>query len=218
MWRMCEICCKYGIWLGVPGESSHAHFRVIGLGRGPLATSKQIAGRPENWKTEIRTPQYARRQDRQLQNGTEWQEDKTGTKIHHSRVPGGAGGFAIIGNGFQLLGKRHMAAVLGAQTQGETHRQNDTSLAGRPKDTNPYPGRDPYRGGGASRRLHKGGLPPLAATPLCGFLYMGLSMGTGSCLWDARPAMCRFAYGFLHGSEQPALYHLSAFLCVSPWV
>ena len=68
--------------------------------------------------------------------------------------------FAIIGNGLQLLGKRHMAAVLGAQTQGETHRQNDTSLAGRPKDTNPYPGRDPYRGGGASRRLHKGGRPP----------------------------------------------------------
>ena len=52
-----------------------------------------------------------------------------------------------------------MAAVLGAQTQGETHRQNDTSLAGRPKDTNPYPGRDPYRG------IHKGGRrearPPL---------------------------------------------------------
>ena len=65
--------------------------------------------------------------------------------------------FAIIGNGFQLLGKGNMAAVLGAETQGETHRQNDTSLAGRPKDTNPYPWRDPYRGGGASCRLHKGG-------------------------------------------------------------
>ena len=126
--------------------------------------------------------------------------------------------FAIIGNGLQLLGKRHMAAVLGAQTQGETHRQNDTSLAGRPKDTNPYPGRDPYRGGGASRRLHKGGRPPSAASSLCGFLYLGLSLGTGSCLWDARPAMCRFAYGFLHGSEHPALDHLSAFLWVSPWV
>ena len=70
--------------------------------------------------------------------------------------------FAIIGNGLQLLGKRHMAAVLGAQTQGETHRQNDTSLAGRPKDTNPYPGRDPYRG------IHKGGWSPKAAAPLCG--------------------------------------------------
>ena len=79
MWRMCEICCKYGSWLGVPGESSHAHLEVIPSRRGPLATSKQIAGRPENWKTEIRTPQYARRQDRQLQNGTEWQENKTGT-------------------------------------------------------------------------------------------------------------------------------------------
>ena len=72
--------------------------------------------------------------------------------------------FAIIGNGLQLLGKRHMAAVLGAQTQGETHRQNDTSLAGRPKDTNPYPGRDPYRG------IHEGGRRPKAAAPLCGFL------------------------------------------------
>ena len=126
--------------------------------------------------------------------------------------------FAIIGNGFQLLGKRHMAAVLGAQTQGETHRQNDTSLAGRPKDTNPYPWRDPYRGGGASRRLHKGGRPPSAAAPLCGFLYMGLSLGTGSCLWDARPAMCRFAYGFLPGSEHRAVSHVSAFLWVSSWV
>ena len=109
-------------------------------------------------------------------------------------------------------------SVLSAHTQGETHWQNDTSLAERPKDTNPYPGRDPYRGGGASRRLHKGGRPPSAAAPLCGFLSMGLSMGTGSCLWDARPAMCRFAYGFLHGSEHPALDHLSAFLWVSPWV
>ena len=68
-------------------------FKVITSARGPLATSKQIAGRPENRKTEIRTPQYARRQDRQLQNGTEWQEDKTGTKVTHSRVPRGAGGY-----------------------------------------------------------------------------------------------------------------------------
>ena len=92
MWRMCEICCKYGIWLGVPGESQHANLRVITSGRGPLATSKQIAGRPENRKTEIRTPQYARRQDRQLQNGTEWQEDKTGTLIRTAVCPQGAGG------------------------------------------------------------------------------------------------------------------------------
>ena len=89
MWRMCEICCKYGIWLGVPGESEHAHWRVIGSPRGPLATSKQIAGRPENWKTEIRTPQYARRQDRTLQNGTEWQEDKIGTQSTTAGCPGG---------------------------------------------------------------------------------------------------------------------------------
>ena len=89
MWRMCEICCKYGIWLGVPGESEHAHLRVITSRRGPLATSKQIAGRPENRKTEIRTPQYARRQDRQLQNGTEWQEDKTGTQYTTAVCPEG---------------------------------------------------------------------------------------------------------------------------------
>ena len=29
-------------------------------------------------------------------------------------------------------------------------------------------------------RLHKGGRP--SAAPLCGFLYMGLSMGTGPCI------------------------------------
>ena len=108
--------------------------------------------------------------------------------------------FAIIGNGFQLLGKRHMAAVLGAQTQGETHRQNDTSLAGRPKDTNPYPWRDPYRGGGASRRLHKGGQPPSAAAPP---------------LWIP-------LYGSLHGYKFVSLGRpasdVSFCLWVSPWV
>ena len=46
-----------------------------------------------------------------------------------------------------------------------------------------------------------------AAAPLCGFLYMGLSLGTGSCLWDARLAMCRFANGFLPGYEHRALSH-----------
>ena len=50
-------------------------------------------------------------------------------------------------------------SVLGAHTQGETHMQNDTSLAGRPKNTT------------------------LRAAPLCGFLYMSLSLGTGSCLY-----------------------------------
>ena len=40
---------------------------------------------------------------------------------------------------------------------------------------------------------------------------MGLSLGTGSCLWDARPAMCRFAYGFLPGSEHRALQPCVAF-------
>ena len=50
-------------------------------------------------------------------------------------------------------------------------------------------------------RLHTGARMSSAATPLCGFLYMGLSMGTGSCIWDARPAMCGFAYGFPNGSE-----------------
>ena len=91
--------------------------------------------------------------------------------------------FAIIGSGFQLLGKRHMAAVLGAHTQGETHRQNDTSLAGRPKDTNPT------HGEGASRRLHKGGRPP-KWIPLYGSLhgYGFVSLGRPAsavsfCLW-----------------------------------
>ena len=98
-------------------------------------------------------------------------------------------------------------SVLGARTQGDTHRQNDTSLAGRPKETNPYPGRDPYRG------IHKGERPPKAAAPLCGggakrrLLYMGLSLGTGSCLLDGWPAMYRFAYGFLPGYEHRALSH-----------
>ena len=96
MWHMCEICCKYGIWLGVPGESSHAHVRLITSARGPLATSKQIAGRPENWKTEIRTPQYARRQDRQLQNGTEWQEDKTGNAAAQPCAPRGRRIFSAV--------------------------------------------------------------------------------------------------------------------------
>ena len=82
----------------------------------------------------------------------------------------------------------------------------------------PSPHTPIHKGGGASRRLHKGGRPPSAAAPLCGFLYMGLSMGTGSCLWDARPAMSRVAYGFLPGSEHRALSHVSAFLSVSPWV
>ena len=130
-------------------------------------------------------------------------------------VPSGSS--MVLGSypGGHPLENGHMevhGSVLSAHTQGETHWQNDTSLAGRPKDTNPYPGRDPYRGGGASRRLHKGGRREAR------LLYMGLSMGTGSCLWDARPAMCRFAYGFLLGSEHPALDHLSAFLWVSPWV
>ena len=90
-------------------------------------------------------------------------------------------------------------------------RQNDTSLAERPKDTNPYPWRDPHRG------IHEGRRPTKAAAPLCGggakrrLLYMGLSLGTGSCLWDARPAMCRFAYGFLPGSEHRALQPCVAF-------
>ena len=80
-------------------------------------------------------------------------------------VPSGSS--MVLGSypGGHPLENGHMevhGSVLGAHTQGETHRQNDTSLAGRPKDTNPYPGRDPYRG------IHKGGRPPKAAAPLCG--------------------------------------------------
>ena len=35
MWHMCEICCIYGIWLGVPGEESYAQVVVTGLVWGP---------------------------------------------------------------------------------------------------------------------------------------------------------------------------------------
>ena len=92
---------------------------------------------------------------------------------------------------------------IGKRTHGVTWLSARCSYPGR----NPCPWRDPYRG------IHKGGRPPKAAAPLCGggakrrLLYMGLSLGTGSCLWDARPAMCRFAYGFLPGYEHRALSH-----------
>ena len=36
-----------------------------------------------------------------------------------------------------------------------------------------------HKGGGASRRLHKGGRPPSAAAPLCGFLYGWVCGGWG---------------------------------------
>ena len=68
------------------------------------------------------------------------------------------------GTGLRPMGTpigKTTGSVLGAQTHGETYRQNDTWLAGRPKYANPpYPWRDPYSGGGASRR------------PPSGFLYM----------------------------------------------
>ena len=96
--------------------------------------------------------------------------------------------------------KRTDGPVLGAQTHGETHRQNDTSLAGRPKDTNPYPWRDPYRG------IHKGGRPPKAAPPF---------------LWRRREAPLPL-YGSLHGYGFMSLKRLAsdASFCiwVSPWV
>ena len=82
MVAICGVYVRYAVNMGSgwgPRAERTWKWVVIPLARGPLATSKQIAGRPENRKTEIRIPQYARRQDRQLQNGTEWQEDKTGT-------------------------------------------------------------------------------------------------------------------------------------------
>ena len=61
------------IWdlAGGPGAERAWKFKVNGLGRGPLATSKQIAGRSENRKTEIRTPQYEDKigNSRMVQNG-----------------------------------------------------------------------------------------------------------------------------------------------------
>ena len=96
--------------------------------------------------------------------------------------------------------KRTDGPVLGAQTHGETHRQNDTSLAVRPKDTNPYPWRDPCRGGGASRRLHKG----------------------GAAAFGGRPALWIPLYGSLHGYGFVSLGRqasdVSFCLWVSPWV
>ena len=117
-----------------------------------------------------------------------------------------------------------------AHTQGDTHRKADTWLTARCSD----PGRNPHRWPGVPKtrtRTHgethieestKGGGRRRRPPPPCGggakrrLLFMGLSMGTGSCLWDARPAMYCFTHGFLHGSEHRALNHLSAFLWVSP--
>ncbi len=42
---------------GGPRAEATWKFKVIPLARGPLATSKQLAGNPENRKTEIRIPQ-----------------------------------------------------------------------------------------------------------------------------------------------------------------
>ena len=102
-------------------------------------------------------------------------------------------------------------SVLGAHTQGETHRQNDTSLAGRPKDTNPYPGRDPYRG------IHKGGRPPP---------FVEAARSAASSIWVSpwvrvrvfgTPGQrCVVLPGFLHGYEHRALSHVSFCLWLSP--
>ena len=135
-----------------------------------------------------------------------------------SIVPSGSS--MVLGSypGGHPLENGHMevhGSVLSAHTQGETHWQNDTSLAGRPKDTNPYPGRDPYRGGGASRRLHKGGRPPpfvdssIWVSPWvrvrvfgtlgqrCVVLPMGFSLG----LSTEHSAMCPLSYGCPPGYE-----------------
>ena len=127
-------------------------------------------------------------------------------------VPSGSS--MVLGSypGGHPLENGHMevhGSVLSAHTQGETHWQNDTSLAGRPKDTNPYPGRDPYRG------IHKGGRPPpfveaarsaassiwvspwvrvrVFGTPgqRCVVLPMGFSMGLSTQHWT----ICPLSYG-----------------------
>ena len=98
-------------------------------------------------------------------------------------------------------------SVLGAQTMGKP----------RGKKTHRWPGvaKTQTRTHGETHIKEAG---PSAATPLCGFLYMVLSMGTGSGIWNTRPAMGRFAYGFPYGCEQRALKHLSFCLWVSPWI
>ena len=97
--------------------------------------------------------------------------------------------------------------MLSAQTHGETHRQNDILLAERPKDTNPYPGRDPYRG-----ETHIA--PPFVDSSIwvspwvwvrvfgtlgqrCVVLPMGFSLG----LSTEQSAMCPLSYGCPPGYE-----------------
>ena len=64
--------------------------------------------------------------------------------------------------------------------------------------TNPWPWRDPYKG------IHKGGgrrPPPFVEAAEGRLLYMGLSMGMGSCIRAAWVGLPRFYYanvGFFH--------------------
>ena len=121
--------------------------------------------------------------------------------------------FAIIGNGLQLLETVCNYWESDTWLQCSVLRPREKPIG---KTTHRWPGVPKARTRTQGETHIEGAA--LRTAPLCGFLDMGLSPGTGSCLWDARPAMCRFAYGFLHGSEHPALDHLSAFLWVSPWV
>ena len=72
-----------------------------------------------------------------------------------------------------------------------THWRNKNveDLPRQPKYTNPYPWGDPYKGGGLRPPPQRGAA---FGSPLCGFLYMGLPMGTGSCIWAAWAGLPHF--------------------------
>ena len=60
MVAICGVCVRYAVNMGSgwgPRAERTWKWVVITSARGPLATSKQLAGNPENRKTEIRIPQ-----------------------------------------------------------------------------------------------------------------------------------------------------------------
>ena len=96
-----------------------------------------------------------------------------------------------------------------AHTQGDTHKKAEMVQCWVLRPMEKPIGKTTHRWPGVAKtrtRTH-GETHIEESTNLCGggakrrLLYMGLSLGTGSCLWDARLAMCRFANGFLPGYE-----------------
>ena len=127
--------------------------------------------------------------------------------------------FAIIGNGFQLLGKRHMAAVLGAQTQEKPIGKTTHRWPGVPKTRSRTQGETHIeeaalraastKWGGRLRRP-----PPFVDSSIwvspwvrvrvfgtpgqrCVVLPMGFSMGLSTQHWT----LCPLSYGCPPGYE-----------------